>query len=46
MRDTMLGEGVFSPKDAEFIHRADSAAEAIEIIQGRLAGMICSGAAP
>jgi hypothetical protein len=46
MRDTLPGEGVISRKDAEFIHRADSAAEAVEIIQSRLAGMMSSGAAP
>lgn len=34
-RETMLGEGVISPEDAQFIHRADTVTEAVRIIQGR-----------
>jgi uncharacterized protein (TIGR00730 family) len=40
MRDTMLAEGVISPEDAEFIHPADSASEAIEIIQNSRIGTL------
>jgi hypothetical protein len=40
MRQTMLAEGVISPEDAEFIHPADSASEAIEIIQNSRIGTL------
>ena len=40
MLDTMLTEGVISPEDADFIHPAGSAAEAVEIIRDRHAGML------
>lgn len=43
VRGTMLGEGVISPADADFIHRADSAAEAIRIIQAGQAGVLSTG---
>ncbi|MGD2074704.1 MAG: TIGR00730 family Rossman fold protein [Gammaproteobacteria bacterium] len=42
MRETMLTAGVISPEDAEFIHPAESAAEAVQIIQDRHAGMLSS----
>ncbi len=42
MRETMLTEGVISPEETEFIHRADSADEAVELIQNRHAGMLSS----
>jgi uncharacterized protein (TIGR00730 family) len=44
MRHTMLAEGVISPEDADFIHQADSASEAIDIIQNTKAGMLASTA--
>ena len=34
-RETMLAEGVIAEKDTELIHRADTVAEAMEIIQQR-----------
>jgi len=40
MRNTMVAEGVISPQDAEFIHPADSADEAIEIIKNRRTGTL------
>jgi hypothetical protein len=44
MRNTMVAEGVISPQDAEFIHPADSASEAIEIIQSRRIGTLSTSA--
>jgi predicted Rossmann-fold nucleotide-binding protein len=40
MRDTMLPAGVISPEDVEFIHPAESAGEAIEIIRNSRVGML------
>ncbi|MEN8761525.1 MAG: TIGR00730 family Rossman fold protein [Thiogranum sp.] len=40
MRNTMVAEGVISPQDAEFIHPAGSADEAIEIIKNRRTGTL------
>ena len=40
MRNTMVAEGVISPQDAEFIHPAGSAGEAIEIIKNRRTGTL------
>jgi len=37
-RDTMIREGTLSPDDAQFIHRADSAAEVVQVI--REAGLL------
>lgn len=34
-RDAMLSEGVISPEDAQFIHRADTVPKAVQIIQRR-----------
>ncbi|HHH43895.1 MAG TPA: TIGR00730 family Rossman fold protein [Gammaproteobacteria bacterium] len=34
-RETMLNEGVISPEDLDLIQRADSAEQALQIIQGR-----------
>jgi len=45
MRNTMVAEGVISPQDAEFIHPAASAGEAIEIIQNRRTGTLSTSAA-
>jgi len=39
MRETMLPEGVISPEDAEFIHRAESADEAVELIRNNQGSM-------
>jgi hypothetical protein len=39
-RETMLGEGVISEKDIEFIHAAATAEEALAIIQSTLAARI------
>jgi uncharacterized protein (TIGR00730 family) len=39
---TMLPKGVISPEDADFIHGAESAEEAVRIIQDRHAGMLSS----
>jgi hypothetical protein len=44
MRNTMVAEGVISPQDAEFIHPAESAGEAIEIIQNRRTGTLSTSA--
>jgi uncharacterized protein (TIGR00730 family) len=44
MRQTMLAEGVISPQDAEFIHSADSASEAIDIIQNSRIGTLPASA--
>ena len=40
MQETMLKEGVISPGDADFILPGGSAAEAVEIIRDRHAGML------
>jgi hypothetical protein len=40
----MVAEGVISPQDAEFIHPAESAGEAIEIIQNRRTGTLSTSA--
>jgi len=44
MRQTMVAEGVISPQDAEFIHPADSASEAIDIIKNRRVGTLSTSA--
>jgi hypothetical protein len=44
MRNTMLPAGVISPEDVEFIHPAESAGEAIEIIQNRRTGTLSTSA--
>lgn len=44
MRQTMVAEGVISRQDAEFIHPADSASEAIEIIKSSRVGMLPASA--
>ena len=44
VRQTMLAEGVISPQDAEFIHPADSASEAIDIIQNSRIGTLPASA--
>jgi len=44
MRNTMVAEGVISPQDAEFIHPAASAGEAIEIIQNSRIGTLSTSA--
>jgi len=44
MRNTMVAEGVISPQDAEFIHPADSAGEAIAIIQSNHFGTLSTSA--
>ena len=40
MRHTMLPEGVISAEDASFIHQADSAAEAVQIIENANTGRL------
>ena len=42
VRDTMLAEGVISPQDADFIHQAETPAEAIEIICNAKAGRLAA----
>jgi len=44
MRNTMVAEGVISPQDAEFIHPAESAGEAIDIITNRRVGTLSTNA--
>jgi len=44
MRNTMLPAGVISPQDVEFIHPAESAGEAIDIITNRRVGMLSTNA--
>jgi predicted Rossmann-fold nucleotide-binding protein len=44
MRNTMLPAGVISPEDVEFIHPAESAGEAIEIITNRRVGTLSTNA--
>ena len=40
----MLAEGVISPEDVDFIHPAESAGEAIEIIQNNRIGRLSTRA--
>ena len=40
----MVAEGVISPQDAEFIHPAESAGEAIDIIKNKLVGTLSTSA--
>jgi hypothetical protein len=44
MRDTMLPAGVISPEDVDFINQAESAGEAIEIIQNSRIGTLSTSA--
>ena len=44
MRDSMLPAGVISPEDVDFIHQAESAGEAIEIIRNTRVGMLSTSA--